>query len=76
MSRGPNLSILKIQDPTDSSDARWSVEDVNIRSRATLQVVRYLQGQLPRLPPTTVEIYKEIVDQFRRTENPEIPYFA
>lgn len=48
-----------------SPDAKWATEDVNIRARATLQIVRYLQGDIPRLPPTAVEVYKEIVDQFK-----------
>ena len=37
---------------------------MDIRTRATLQMVRYLDGTLAKIPRTAVEVYKELVDQF------------
>ena len=35
----------------------------NHRTRATLQIFKYLSGELPRLPKTAVEVYGELVNQ-------------
>ena len=43
--------------------ARYATTDANLRTRATLQMVRYLSGQLPRIPSTAVEVYSELVHQ-------------
>ena len=43
--------------------AKWAVTDANVRTRATLQVFRFLNGDIPRIPATAVEIYAELVNQ-------------
>ena len=39
---------------------------MNVRTRATLQIFRFLHGELPRIPPTAVEVYAELVDQLAK----------
>ena len=56
----PRLQILTVT-PALLKYAKWAPSD-DIRARATMQVFKYLDGQLPRLPPTVVEVYGEIVD--------------
>ena len=48
--------------------ARWAVTDANVRTRATLQVFRFLTGDIGRIPTTAVEVYAELVDHFFRTK--------
>ena len=43
--------------------AKYATTDANLRTRATLQMFRYLSGQLPRIPSTAVEVYSELVHQ-------------
>ena len=43
--------------------AKWAVTDANLRARATMQIVKYLDGRLPRLPDTAVEVYGNLVNQ-------------
>ena len=44
--------------------AKWATTDLNVRTRATLQIYRYLTGELPRIPKTALEVYGEIVNQY------------
>ena len=44
--------------------AKWATTDANVRTRATLQIYRYLTGELPRIPKTALEVYGEIVNQY------------
>ena len=43
--------------------AKWAVTDANLRARATMQIVKYLDGRIPRLPDTAVEVYGKMVNQ-------------
>ena len=43
--------------------AKYATTDANLRTRATLQMFRYLSGQLPRIPNTAVEVYSELMHQ-------------
>ena len=44
--------------------AKWATTDANTRSRASSQMFNYLIGRLPRLPPTVIEVYGKMVDQW------------
>ena len=37
--------------------------DANVRSRATVQIFNFLNGTLPRIPKTAVEVYSKLVNQ-------------
>ena len=52
--------------------ARWAVTDANVRTRATLQVFRFLTGDIGRIPTTAVEVYAELVDHFFRTNRSDL----
>ena len=52
--------------------ARWAVTDANVRTRATLQVFRFLTGDIGRIPTTAVEVYAELVDHFFRTNGSDL----
>ena len=43
--------------------AKWATSTANHRTRATLQMFKYVTGELPRLPETAVEIYGKLVNQ-------------
>ena len=43
--------------------AKWAVTDANVRSRATVQMFKFLSGALPRIPKTAIEVYSKLVDQ-------------
>ena len=47
----------------DSRHSKWAVSTANHRTRATLQIYKYLSGEIPRLPQTAVEIYGQLVNQ-------------
>ena len=50
----------------EARHARWAVSDANVRTRATVQVFRFLTGDIARIPTTAVEVYAELVDHFVR----------
>ena len=52
---------------SNQQHAKWATTDANRRSRATQQMYKYLNGELPRVPETAVETYKSLVDQGRPT---------
>ena len=56
--RNTNYNILVLW-----QHAKWAVTDANLRARATMQIVKYLDGRLPRLPDTAVEVYGNLVNQ-------------
>ncbi len=42
--------------------SKWST-GADVRTRATIAMVRYISGKLPRIPQTAVEVYGELVNQ-------------
>ena len=59
------ISTIFSRNTTNSPHAKWATTDANRRSRATQQMYKYLNGELPRVPETAVETYKSLVDQGR-----------
>tara|TARA_B100001013_G_C24573221_1_gene427494 strand:+ start:87 stop:809 length:723 start_codon:yes stop_codon:yes gene_type:complete len=59
----PRKDQVGLRNIESMQHAKWAVTDANVRSRATVQMFKFLSGALPRIPKTAVEVYSKLVDQ-------------